>query len=231
MEQTASSISIPADLTALYEQLKAMMLPEATKIDYTPRSRAELRAGLEATLMPNYQAAVKERQTNTQRTNANIDADAAARGIGASTWGSDVKNRNYGSEAKDISSMRGEYNSTLANNLNSLMSEQESRKLSADQYNKSSEASALSNALSMALGNYDKWGTSADNTDPGNPNPATPKAETFKDYLAELNAKNPNAYTTSYDAQAGNSQQDRAAEIIKKYRAEKYGNTSQILRN
>ena len=162
MEQAASSISIPADLTALYEQLKAMLLPDAAKIDYTPRSRAELRSQLEATLMPNYQAAVKERQNNTQRTNASIDADAAARGIGASTWGSDVKSRNYGSEAKDIASMRGEYNSTLANNLNSLMSEQESRKLSADQYNKSSEASALSSALSMALGNYDKWAPQTD---------------------------------------------------------------------
>lgn len=174
MEQAASSISIPADLTALYEQLKAMLLPDAAKIDYTPRSRGELRAQLEATLMPNYQAAVKERQNNTQRTNASIDADAAARGIGASTWGSDVKSRNYGSEAKDIASMRGEYNSTLANNLNSLMSEQETRKLSADQYNKSSEASALSSALSMALGNYDKW---APQSDGGGP-PATPPVST-----------------------------------------------------
>ncbi len=229
MEQAASSISIPADLTALYEQLKAMLLPDAAKIDYTPRSRGELRAQLEATLMPNYQAAVKERQNNTQRTNASIDADAAARGIGASTWGSDVKNRNYGSEAKDIASMRGEYNSTLANNLNSLMSEQESRKLSADQYNKSSEASALSNALSMALGNYDKW--AAPTAGDGSTTSDSTKEKTFKDYLSELTSKNPYAYTTAYDAQAVNSQQDRSADVIRKYRTDKYGNASQILRN
>lgn len=184
MEQAASSISIPADLTALYEQLKAMLLPDATKINYTPRSRDELRAGLEATLMPNYQAAVKERQNNTQRTNAGIDADAAARGIGASTWGTDVKNRNYSNEANDIASMRGEYNSTLASNLNSLMSDQEDRKLAADQYNKSSEASALSNALNMALSNYGKWGTQTGGSGSGNSSSDVSTEDKLSSYYA-----------------------------------------------
>ena len=159
----AATASIPVDLTSLYEQLKTMLLPDAEQVNYTPRSRADLRASLEASLLPTYQAAVKERQTNTQKTNASIDADAAARGIGASTWGQDVKNRNYGSEAQDIASMRGQYNSTLASNLQSLMSDQENRKLSADQYNNSAKASAMSNALSMALGNYGNWAAQSDN--------------------------------------------------------------------
>lgn len=175
MEQAATA-SIPVDLTSLYEQLKAMLLPDAAQVDYTPRSRAELRAGLEASLLPTYQAAVKERQNNTQKTNASIDADAAARGIGASSWGTDVKNRNYGSEAQDIASMRGTYNSTIASNLGSLLSDQENRKLSADQYNKSSRATAMSNALSMALGNYGKWSTQSDGG-AGGPSPAGASAE------------------------------------------------------
>ena len=128
MEQAAATASIPVDLTSLYEQLKAMLLPDAAQVDYTPRSRAELRAGLEASLLPTYQAAVKERQLNTQKTNASIDADAAARGIGASSYGLDLKNRNYNTEAKDIASMRGTYNSTIASNLGSLLSDQENRK-------------------------------------------------------------------------------------------------------
>ena len=171
MALAAATASIPADVTALYEQLKTMLLPDAAKIDYQPRSRAELRAGLEASLMPSYQAAVRERQQNTQKTNANIDADAAARGIGASTWGSDVKSRNYGAEANDIAEMRGNYGATLAGNLNSLMSDQENRKMSADQYNNSSKSSALSTALSLALNNYGKWGASNDSGggDPGTP--------------------------------------------------------------
>jgi len=178
MAQAATPATIPVNLSSLYEQLKGMLLPEAEQIDYQPRSRAELRAGLEESLMPSYQAAVRERQQNTQRTNATIDADAAARGIGASTWGTNVKDRNYGDEAKDIADMRGTYNSTLANNLNSLMGEQETRKLSVDQYNKSSKAGARSNALALALSNYDKWGSSGsdssgpgDPSDPGNGNP------------------------------------------------------------
>ena len=171
MAQETTTASIPADVTALYEQLKAMLLPEAAKIDYQPRSRAEIRAGLEGALQPSYQAAVDERKQSTQRTNASIDADAAARGIGASSWGTDVKARNYGSEAKDIAAMRSNYGATIANNLNTIMSDQENRKLSADQYNETSRSGALSNALGLALSNYGKWGANADGSGGGDPTP------------------------------------------------------------
>lgn len=232
MAQTAATATIPADLTALYDQLKTLLLPDTSKIDYQPKSRAELRAGLEESLMPTYQAAVRERQQNTQRTNASVDADAAARGIGASTYGTDVKNRNYGTEANDIATMRGNYNSTLANNLNSMMSDQEDRKLSADQYNKSAESGTLSNALSMALSNYGKWGTTQEAGGGGSPsrNPE-PTVYTDKEYLDMITKKNPYAYTTSYDQRAKSAQSALDQEIIRKYRTTKYGNSSQILSN
>ena len=207
MAQAAATASIPADVTALYEQLKTMLLPDAAKIDYQPQSRAALRAGLEESMMPTYQAAVRERQQNTQRTNASIDADAAARGIGSSTWGSDVKNRNYSAEARDIADMRGSYNSAIASNLNSLMSDQENKKLSADQYNNSSRASALSTALSLALNNYGKWGTSNGGGDGPTPDPLTDQYPTMEALqLALKSAANQagNAGVETYAGQAKN---------------------------
>lgn len=157
---------IPANLTTLYEQLKALLLPDAQTIDYTPKTRAELKADIQAALMPNLQESIQRRQLTTKRSNASADADAAARGVGASTWGADVKNRNATSEAQDIAAMRGSYNSTLASNLSNMLSTQDARKLEADQANQAAKSNASSNALQIAMDNYGEWLPAAEYTEP-----------------------------------------------------------------
>lgn len=163
-DELTTGAAIPDEFTTLYEALKAKLLADAPTMDYTPQSRAELRAQLQASLQPNLDSSIRQRQLTTERTSAAADADAAARGIGASTWGSDVKARAADAEAADIASMKGDYNATLASNLTSRLSDQESNALAADQYNKTSRGNALANALQLALQQYANWSTTAVDT-------------------------------------------------------------------
>lgn len=184
-DEVTASAAIPDEFTTLYEALKEKLLADAPQIDYTPQTRAEMRAQLQAALQPNLDASIRQRQQTTERTRAAADADAAARGIGASTWGSDVKSRAADAEASDIAAMKGDYNATLASNLMSRLSDQESNVLAADQYNKTSRANALSNALQMALQQYGNWATAVDTGTSENDGSVSKSTDALMTSLAE----------------------------------------------
>ena len=74
-------------------QMNAYYAPET--IDYTPLSRDVLTELIADSLRPVYDKAIASRQERTQAYNANLDADAWARGMGSSSYLSDIKSRSY----------------------------------------------------------------------------------------------------------------------------------------
>lgn len=99
------------DFTSLYNQALAQYgaLPTTDK--------AAIRADIEAQLRPSYDLAITGRKKATDTNRAEIDVDAASRGMGASTWISDAKTRQMDSEADDISSMESNYLATLSKSI------------------------------------------------------------------------------------------------------------------
>lgn len=142
------------DYTAqLYESLMKNM----PAIQYTPRSEAQLRDNLETAYKSSYDQSVQNRRQSTRQNRAAIDADAAARGMGASTWVTDAKMRQNDREASDLSTLAANKNSTIAQQLTAALSDQDSNNLAVQQYNASLRANALNNALSAATSMYDKF--------------------------------------------------------------------------
>lgn len=130
----------------LYEKLSATM----PTVQYNPTSTAQLRDNLETAYRAGYDQSVDARREATRRNNAAIDADAAARGMGASTWVTDAKMRQADSEAADLASLAAQRDSAIAQQLASALSSQEANRLAVEQFNASQKANALSQALSGA---------------------------------------------------------------------------------
>lgn len=130
----------------LYEKLSATM----PTVQYNPTSTAQLRDNLEAAYRAGYDQSVDARREATRRNNAAIDADAAARGMGASTWVTDAKMRQADSEAADLASLAAQRDSAIAQQLASALSSQEANRLAVEQFNASQKANALSQALAGA---------------------------------------------------------------------------------
>lgn len=110
---TAQS-AIPSDYRAYLEELQAMLAaPAATA---TGSDEAYL-AELQAALRPAYDAAIAQRKQQTDENRAMIDVDAASRGMGASTWVTDAKDRQEQYEAEDIAALEAQYGAAYAGAL------------------------------------------------------------------------------------------------------------------
>lgn len=82
-----------------------------------------------------YDKSIQDRQLQTIQNNAEIDVDAASRGMVGSTWLTDAKNRQYQSEAADISRLNSDYNATLAETVSNQYQDYLKRKREVDEQN------------------------------------------------------------------------------------------------
>lgn len=144
--------SIPTGFSSAFND--AMSMIPKTSINYTPTSEASIRSNIQSYLRPAVDQAIGQRQKQTLTNKANIDADAASRGMGASTWVTDVKNRQQNAEASDIGMMESNYGATLAQQIAQALAQEKANSLSAAQFNAQSQMSAISQALSLANGLY-----------------------------------------------------------------------------
>ena len=138
--KSANGSAIPQSYKNYLSEFQSLL--QAPTVSYSGPSQAEI----EASLRPTYDLAIKGRQQQTATNKANIDADAAARGMGSSTWVTDVKNRQQNYEADDIAGLEASY----ARELQSILQAERANKLAADQYNASSQAASLQAALGLA---------------------------------------------------------------------------------
>ena len=95
----------PVDYTARLQGLVTEMSSttfQPQTVTYTPAEEAALSEQIAAWLRPGYDRAIAERQERTRGYAAELTADAIARGMGASTYVTDVRSRQQRDEANDI---------------------------------------------------------------------------------------------------------------------------------
>ena len=118
---------------------------------YEAASESELLAQIEAWLRPGYERAISNRQASTLNYRAELDADAISRGMGASSYVTDVKSRQLGQEAEDIALMESEYGATLSKTLSGQMAEERERAFETAKTNQQNDYSAYMRAYDAAI--------------------------------------------------------------------------------
>lgn len=187
---------VPDAYNTYLSQLQDKLLSSTQTVEYNPLSASALKSSLAKMLRPEYDRAIANRQKTAAKNRAAIDTDAAARGMGSSSWVTDVKNRQNDAAATDIAGLEDDYISSLYGNLLSKLGQQEANKLSVDQFNATAKQNALSQALSTANQYYPTWlkeqQTKQGSGRGGNPNPGAgepdPAAAKLQALIAQYNA-------------------------------------------
>ena len=147
---TPSSGASDADvLSGFIEDMYGRFAPE--QIEYDARSEEEIRSAIAAWLRPGYDQAITNRKEQTLTNKANLDADAIARGMGASTYVTDVKNRQQNVESRDIAAMESDYGSTLAKYVTEGVETETGRQLETEKFNAQLRQDAYELAYSAAV--------------------------------------------------------------------------------
>ena len=132
-------------LESLFEEMLKKYLPET--VEFTPLSEEVLSETIRNWLRPAYEQAIQSRRNQTQRINAELDADAWSRGMGQSTYLSDVKERQYQGEQNDVDALESNYASALAGQLYDAIKAQQEKKIEVDEFN----AEQINRARELAM--------------------------------------------------------------------------------
>lgn len=107
--QTVQGVSTNAPQMLEYREIAAPAKITPQQIQIEEQNQEDLARQVSAYLRPYVDNAINARRTQTGRDRAAADVDATSRGMGASTWLSDAKNRMAAAEASDITAMENEY--------------------------------------------------------------------------------------------------------------------------
>jgi hypothetical protein len=140
---------------SLFEELLQQYLPET--VEFTPLSEEVLSETIRNWIRPAYEQAIQSRREQTQRINAELDADAWSRGMGQSTYLSDVKERQYQGEQRDVDTLESNYASALAGQLYDAMKAQQEKKIEVDEFNAEQINHARELAMKAARELYDAY--------------------------------------------------------------------------
>lgn len=150
--QRAAATTLPSDtevLEAFIDEMYGQFAPD--EVAYEAKSEEQIRESVAAWLRPGYDQAIANRQTQTQTNKANLDADAIARGMGASTYVTDVKNRQQNAEASDIAALEADYGSALAKYVSEGADSEEDRRIEVETFNAEQRQNAYDLAYDAAL--------------------------------------------------------------------------------
>ena len=136
-------------LSSYIDSMYARYRPE--ELEFSEKTQGELSADVAVWLRPGYEQAISNRTAQTQRFRAETDADAIARGMGSSTYVTDVKNRQRNAEASDIASLESDYGATLAKYVSQGLETQNDQKFKTASYNAEQRQNAFDMAYSAAL--------------------------------------------------------------------------------
>lgn len=140
----------------LYDQMYAKFRPS-----YTPQSASTLKDTLSRAMRGSYDKEIQNVKKSTARTNAAIDADSTTRGMGSSTYNTDVKNRNMNEEANRIYGIESDYNAALYSALLNRLNAQDELSLTAENQargNALGAANALFGLYNSSTGGGGGWG-------------------------------------------------------------------------
>ena len=138
-----------------YAKTKKEYAPQ--KISYTPLDENTLAERISAVLRPVYDKAIAAIFRGNRRQDAELDADAISRGMGSSTFVSDLKRRQDSAAADDARDMEAEYGAKLADQLYKAMEGERDRQLEVDKFNAQQQSAALEQAFAAAKVLYDAY--------------------------------------------------------------------------
>lgn len=136
-------------LSGLIEDMYSRFTPQ--EITYDAKSEEEIRSTVAEWLRPSYDQAIATRKEQTLTNKANLDADAIARGMGSSTYVTDVKNRQQNAESSDIATMESDYGATLAKYVSEGVETENDRLLEVQEFNAEQRQAAYELAYSAAI--------------------------------------------------------------------------------
>ena len=138
-----------------YAKTKQEYAPQ--KISYTPLDEKTLAERISAVLRPVYDKAIAAIFRGNQRQDAELDADAISRGMGSSTFVTDVKRRQDNAAADDVRELENDYGAKLADQLNKAMEGERDRLFEAEKFNAQQRSLASEQAFSAAKTLYDAY--------------------------------------------------------------------------
>lgn len=123
-----------AALNELTEEMyESTFMPD--ELRYEQKDAETLSGEIASWLRPVYDRMIASRQRDTARYGAELDADAYARGMGQSTFVTDVKRRQMQKEAEDISILETDYGAVLAKNLTEALNAQREAAMRVEMFN------------------------------------------------------------------------------------------------
>ena len=149
--QDAVVPSIPS-FESLFRRMLERYVPET--VAFEPVGEDVLRETIGNWLRPAYEQAIRDRRARTERINAELDADAWSRGMGESTYLTDVKERQLQGEAQDVDTLESNYAATLAGELYNALKAQQERKVEVDRFNAEQVNTARRHAADAAEALY-----------------------------------------------------------------------------
>ena len=118
-----------------YNTILANLQTSAPQVEYAMPSQDQLATQIAAYLRPQYDRAIASRQQQTLQNRAATDVDAASRGMGSSTWVTDVKNQAAKAESSDIANLESSYSAQLMESLLNQYNQMTANKLNVDTAN------------------------------------------------------------------------------------------------
>lgn len=143
------------EFARLYEQILGSLKPE--QMSYTAPTAAEIAAQISEYLRPTVDQQIKNRQNATRQQRASTDADAASRGILASTWVTDIKNRLAQSENADIAAAESDYRAQLLQGVYNRQAQEADRALQIEMFNAQMRQQAEAEAYRRAGDMYNLY--------------------------------------------------------------------------
>lgn len=169
----------------IYQRMKEQYAPE--KINYTPLDEQTLAERISKVLRPVYEKAISALFRGNKRQDAELDADAISRGMGSSTFVTDVKRRQDNLTTEGVRDLETEYGAKLADQLYKAMEGERDRQLEVDKFNAQQQSAALSQAFEAAKVLYEAYMTAKKRHGGGGGKAKQDKqdAEGIKESLAE----------------------------------------------
>lgn len=116
-----------------YERTKEQYTPNL--VEYTPEDMETLRERIAAFLRPSYEAALKKQEKQAAQYNGQLDADAWSRGMGSSTYVSDLKYRRQNALLENRAEIESAYGAALAEQLYKAWEKQLGYRMEAEKFN------------------------------------------------------------------------------------------------
>ena len=139
----------------IYEKAKKDYAPQL--VSYTPLDEGTLAERISAVLRPVYDRAIAAIFRGNRRSDAELDADAISRGMGSSTFVSDLKRRQDSAAAEDARELETEYGAKLADQLYKAMEGERDRLFEVEKFNAQQQNAAMEQAFSAAKVLYEAY--------------------------------------------------------------------------